>query len=320
MSAFPIGQSFQRLNNFPLDNTYVFETLIEAEQYAIHNKTAYIGQIVYIKDARSIDENGEGAENYDGLFIIDHYKTLRPLFKFILSTLKTDSGNGLTSDGISIDTTNVKEILGIEDPIDNSEELEEIRDNIENLANTIIPFQEHLDTYQDELNILQENIDGHTHSLNDIRSLDSTLATKVNDILQGMDIESGIIDENALLLILQQNGYATSEDILRLYELIQTCIDKEFQLDFEIEKHKTEEYEVLLADHNAHKEFVAEFYEEFLNHFHTISQIEGDNPGDDNLRTELDKDQKDLADYKIEMEEKLGDIAALLDEINGEII
>ena len=59
---------------------------------------------------------------------------------------------------------------------------------------------------------------------------------------------------------------------------------------------------------------------QFLNHFHTISQIEGDNPGDDNLRTELDKDQKDLADYKIEMEEKLGDIAALLDEINGEIL
>ena len=240
MSAFPIGKSFQRLNNFPLDNAYVFETLIEAEQYAIHNKTAYEGQIVYVKDARSIDENGEGAESYDGLFVIDHYKTLRPLFKFILSTLKTDSGSGLTSDGVSMDATDVKEILDIKDPIDNSAELEEIRNNIDTLENTIIPFQEHLDTYQDELNILQENIDGHTHSLNDIRSLESTLSTKVNEILQDMDIESGIIDEQALAYILQQNGYLTRDDLQSLYDLIQTCINKTTQIDLEIDAHKAD--------------------------------------------------------------------------------
>jgi hypothetical protein len=282
LRAFPIGQSFQRLNNFPLDNTYIFETLIEAEEYAIHNKTVYEGQIVYIKDARSIDENGEGAESYDGLFVIDHYKTLRPLFKFILSTLKTDSGSGLTSDGVSMDTTNVKEILDIKDPIDNSAELEEIRNNIETLEDTIIPFQEHLDTYQDELNVLQENIDGHTHSMDDIRSFESTLSTKVNDILQNMNIESGIIDEEALEYILQQNGYLTRDDLQSLYDLIQTCIDKTSQIDLEIDAHK--------ADCDAD---IAEMRTDIENH-----------------KIEIDT----------EMEERLGDIEALLDEINGEII
>jgi hypothetical protein len=34
----------------------------------------------------------------------------------------------------------------------------------------------------------------------------------------------------------------------------------------------------------------------------------------------IEEDKQDLVDYKLEMEEKLGDIAALLDEINGEII
>ena len=285
MRAFPIGQSFQRLNNFPLDNTYIFETLIEAEQYAIHNKTAYMGQIVYVKDARSIDENGEGAEDYDGLFIIDHYKTLRPLFKFILSTLKTDSGSGLTSDGVSMDTTDVKEILGIEEPIDNSAELEEIRNNIETLENTIMPFQNHLDTYQDELDILQENIDGHTHSLNDIRSLESTLSTKVNEILQDMDIESGVIDEQALAYILQQNGYLTRDDLQYLYDLIQVCVNKTTQVDLKIDTHAAD-----------------------------CEVIHGE------IWAAIEEDKQDLADYKIEMEEKLGDIAALLDEINGEII
>ena len=285
MRSFPIGQSFQRLNKFPLDNTYIFETLIEAEQYAIHNKTAYEGQIVYVKDARSIDENGEGAENYDGLFIIDHYKTLRPLFKFILSTLKTDSGSGLTSDGVSMDTTDVKEILDIKDPIDNSAELEEIRNNIETLENTIIPFQNHLDTYQEELDILQENIDGHTHSLNDIRSLESTLSTKVNEILQDMDIESGIIDEQALLYILQQNGYATNDDMQYVYDMLRTCMNKAAQIDLEIDEHKAD-----------------------------CEVIHGE------IWAAIEEDKQDLADYKIEMEEKLGDIAALLDEINGEII
>jgi hypothetical protein len=284
LRAFPIGQSFQRLNKFPLDNTYIFETLIEAEEYAIHNKTAYEGQIVYVKDARSIDENGEGAESYDGLFVIDHYKTLRPLFKFILSTLKTDSGSGLTSDGVSMDTTDVKEILGINDN-EYEDDLEEIRNSIETLEDTIIPFQEHLDTYQDELNILQENIDGHTHSMDDIRSFESTLSTKVNDILQNMNIESGIIDEEALAYILQQNGYLTRDDLQHLYDLIQTCIDKTSQIDLEIDAHKAD-----------------------------CEVIHGE------LWAAIEEDKQDLVDYKLEMEEKLGDIAALLDEINGEII
>ena len=336
MRAFPIGQSFQRLNNFPLDNTYIFETLIEAEQYAIYNKTAYMGQIVYVKDARSIDENGEGAENYDGLFIIDHYKTLRPLFKFILSTLKTDSGSGLTSDGVFIDTTNVKEVLDINDN-EYEDDLEEIRNNIETLANRFSPFQEHLDTYQSELDILQENIDNHTHSANDIRNLES----KINTILQDFDIESGIIDEEALKQILIQNGYATNEDI---EELIEKMNQVEYKCDVatntlnyysshigqlrvdvdDLLNTHVPEFETLRDDYNAHKEyyeqFIADFYDEFINHFHTISQIEGDNEGDDNLRTELDKDQQDLADFKEEVRQQLININELLDEINGEIL
>ena len=336
MRSFPIGQSFQRLNKFPLDNTYIFETLIEAEQYAIHNKTAYEGQIVYVKDARSIDENGEGAENYDGLFIIDHYKTLRPLFKFILSTLKTDSGSGLTSDGVSIDMTDVKEILGINDN-EYEDDLEEIRNNIETLANSLTPFQEHLDTYQSELDVLQENIDNHTHSANDIRNLES----KINTILQNFDIESGVIDEEALKEILIQNGYATNEDIEELIEKMNRIEYKcdvatntlnyyssnigQLRIDVDdlLNTH-VPEFETLRDDYNAHKEyyeqFIADFYDEFINHFHTISQIQGDNEGDDNLRVELDKDQQDLADFKEEVRQQLIDIATLLDEINGEII
>jgi hypothetical protein len=100
-----------------------------------------------------------------------------------------------------------------------------------------------------------------------------------------MNIESGIIDEEALAYILQQNGYLTRDDLQHLYDLIQTCIDKTSQIDLEIDAHKAD-----------------------------CEVIHGE------LWAAIEEDKQDLVDYKLEMEEKLGDIAALLDEINGEII
>ena len=42
---------FQRLNDSPLDESNLFDTFSEAESYANNNDTAYVGQIIYIKDS-----------------------------------------------------------------------------------------------------------------------------------------------------------------------------------------------------------------------------------------------------------------------------
>ena len=50
LNNFPTHNMFQRLNSFPLDNTNIFNTLQEAEDYAVNNSIAYEGQLIYIKN------------------------------------------------------------------------------------------------------------------------------------------------------------------------------------------------------------------------------------------------------------------------------
>ena len=55
-NKFPTGRAFQRLNETPLDETMIFDTLAQAEYYACCDPTAYSGQIIHVKDARTLEE------------------------------------------------------------------------------------------------------------------------------------------------------------------------------------------------------------------------------------------------------------------------
>jgi hypothetical protein len=81
-NKFPTGLSFQRLGSFPLDNTCIIDTLQEAKDYAANNPTAYQGQIICVKDARSDEEINSENKSYMNFFYIDYYKNLRSLCIF----------------------------------------------------------------------------------------------------------------------------------------------------------------------------------------------------------------------------------------------
>jgi len=54
-SFLPIPKGFQRLDPFPLDSTFVFETLQDLTNYALNlNDTAYIGQICSVISEESL--------------------------------------------------------------------------------------------------------------------------------------------------------------------------------------------------------------------------------------------------------------------------
>ena len=86
-NKFPIGQSFQRLNNEPLDSTTVFNTMAQAQEYAKNNPTAYRGQIIHVKDARTIEDLGNGVDIYGESCYIDSNKDVRPICSFTYSVL-----------------------------------------------------------------------------------------------------------------------------------------------------------------------------------------------------------------------------------------
>ena len=67
----PMGLSFQRLSDAPLDSTSVFDTYNKALDYANNNATSYIYQLIYVKDARTDEEITNGTEIYSKLFYID---------------------------------------------------------------------------------------------------------------------------------------------------------------------------------------------------------------------------------------------------------
>ena len=81
-NKFPTRQSFQRLNNIPLDETTVFDTLVQAQDYAKNNHTAYRGQIIHIKDARTEEEIENDISIYEKSCYIDYYNEIKPICNF----------------------------------------------------------------------------------------------------------------------------------------------------------------------------------------------------------------------------------------------
>ena len=82
IDKFPIGQSFQRLNDCPLDATTVFDTLAQAQDYAKNNPTAYRGQIIHVKDARTDKEIESGTFVYEESCFINSLKDVEPICSF----------------------------------------------------------------------------------------------------------------------------------------------------------------------------------------------------------------------------------------------
>jgi hypothetical protein len=84
----PIGLSFQRLSDAPLDSTSVFETYNEALAYAEDfYGTSYTYQLIYVKDARTDEEKSNGVEIYSKLFYVDSRYGLREPCIFKKETL-----------------------------------------------------------------------------------------------------------------------------------------------------------------------------------------------------------------------------------------
>jgi hypothetical protein len=347
-NKFPISQSFQRLTNLPLDPSETFATLEEAENYAMNGLTSYTGQIVYIKDVRTSREIQEGVSKKDGLFIIDQYKTLRPFFKFVLSTLQMDTGEGLSYNGIQIDDTDVSSILGGAV----SDEVEEISNDLQYLINEFNDYKDHthvindIDRLETKLDDMQDEIDTHTHNVNDVLNLDTKVEELVNESMQNI---TPSLDEDRIHEIIEEYDFLDAYDVtniqLELQRNTAVCIERHKDATEALAEHK-EEALALFEEHKA--EELARFeshVEDFNNHYHTIGEIKGDNEGDNDLATELalikedivecnekiennyqefiefkTNIEEDFAEFKALVEQQLGDIAALLDEINGEII
>jgi surface protein len=81
-NKFPTNQSFQRLNNSPLDETMIFDTLAQAQDYASNNPTAYEGQVIHVKNARTADEINEEVLMYEETCYIDIHKNVKPICSF----------------------------------------------------------------------------------------------------------------------------------------------------------------------------------------------------------------------------------------------
>ena len=80
---FPIGQSFQRLNDSPLDSYTLFTTLKEAEDFIrTNNSPVHNGQLIHIKDARTEKEKLNGVKVYECVFYVDMFKRSFDLFSF----------------------------------------------------------------------------------------------------------------------------------------------------------------------------------------------------------------------------------------------
>ena len=82
MSKFPIRNIFQRLSDNPLDETMIFTTLAEAKDYAKNNPTAYRGQIIHVKDARTDKEIESGTFVYEESCFINSLKDVEPICSF----------------------------------------------------------------------------------------------------------------------------------------------------------------------------------------------------------------------------------------------
>ena len=80
MDKFPTIQSFQRLDDFPLDETSISDTFNNCTDYISNNPTSYKGQIIHIQDARTAEESN--LKSYEETFYVDLYKELEPICTF----------------------------------------------------------------------------------------------------------------------------------------------------------------------------------------------------------------------------------------------
>jgi surface protein len=87
IDKFPTSKSFQRLNNFNLDETTVFDDLAKAKDYAENNLTVYRGQIIHVKDARTNEEKSNGVNAYEKTYYINYYNELVPICSFTYETV-----------------------------------------------------------------------------------------------------------------------------------------------------------------------------------------------------------------------------------------
>ena len=73
----PTGMSFQRLGQFPLDSSSLYNTLAEAMDYVQNNPTAYPGQMIYIADARTEEEIANGVAPHEAMHMITAEKEIK---------------------------------------------------------------------------------------------------------------------------------------------------------------------------------------------------------------------------------------------------
>lgn len=79
-NKFPLGNQFQRLGRFPLDETAFYEDYESALDYASNNKSAYIGQHIFVKDARTEKEKQDvGIKPYSEFYFITTEYKLEPI-------------------------------------------------------------------------------------------------------------------------------------------------------------------------------------------------------------------------------------------------
>ena len=108
-NKFPIGQSFQRLTNKPLDETTVFNTLFQAQDYAKNNPTSYIGQIIYVRDARKDYEIDDSFNVYGKPCYISLDREVKPICS--LSNKSIEVLYDIIEDILDETTTNTKDKL-----------------------------------------------------------------------------------------------------------------------------------------------------------------------------------------------------------------
>ena len=78
-NKFPLGNQFQRLGRFPLDETAFYEDYESALDYASNNKSAYIGQHIFVKDARTEKEKQDvGIKPYSEFYFVNSDYELEP--------------------------------------------------------------------------------------------------------------------------------------------------------------------------------------------------------------------------------------------------
>ena len=78
---------FQRLNNIPLDSTTIFNTIKDAQDYSSNNGTAYSGQLIHVKDARSEKDILNKIPIYEENYFISILKDVIPICGFTYETI-----------------------------------------------------------------------------------------------------------------------------------------------------------------------------------------------------------------------------------------